>query len=61
MTVKFQVPVNLLAEELFFLIGVDWLQKSDDCKFDVAINDKVVDALPLQLTDDPDAGEIYHV
>ena len=42
MTVSFKVPNNVLDDdstELFFLIGLNWLSESDDCKFEVLIND----------------------
>ena len=43
MTVKFRVPddPSMLESEstdLFFLIGLNWLSETDECKFEVEIN-----------------------
>lgn len=64
MTVSFKVPNNVLDDdstELFFLIGLNWLSESDDCKFEVLINDQVNECHPIRLSADEDAPLVYHV
>ncbi len=59
MSTIFKVPEQLIIAdqtEFFIIIGMNWLDNSpaensneeeDDCKFEVDVNDQVVDAQPL--------------
>ena len=53
--------LNADSTEIFLLIGLNWLSESEDCKFEIHINDMVVDGQLIRLSADEDAAEVYHV